>query len=367
MATTGTYTIADLLSNADAAEARVFEFGYEALVQPLEDALAAHNTQVNGMMSDLVAETTERTGTYGVEQDAEMIEADEFSRAPTQKAAARGKVGYPLSKRQFALGWTNDYFIRATVRDMIEKQILAQRAHVKALRNGIRNALFGATNYNATERFVTTAYGETLPVKRLVNADGDPIPSNSNTLTFDGATHTHYDATASVSGAGLNTALVALVDDVVEHDHGGAMRLYINRAQETAVRALSSFAPFLEARVIPGAGVTTSRAEGTLDMSRLDNRAIGLFHGAEVWTKPWMPADYFFTFDASDARKPLRMRVPVEQQLRGLRRAAELHTFPLHAQYMEALFGFGAWTRTNGAVLYANADNGGTYTAPTFT
>jgi hypothetical protein len=364
MAVTGTHTIADLLSNADAAEARVIEFGVEALVQPLQDALAAHNAQVAGMTADLVAPTTERTGTYGVEQDAEMVDADEFTRAPTQKAAARGTVGWPLRKKQFALGWTNDYFIRATVADMIGKQIMAQRAHVNAIRFGIRNALFGATNYTSIERFSVEGLGQSLSVKRLLNADGDAIPVNRNAESFDGATHTHYVATASESGAGLNTALSALVDNVVEHDHGGRLRIYINRAQETTVRALSGFTAYLPANLV--ASTATQTAVGTLDTSRLDNRAIGLFNGAEVWTKPWMPAKYYFAFDASDTRKPLRMRQAPETQLRGLRLAAELHTFPLHAQYMEALFGFGAWTRTNGAVLWADAGSGGVYTAPTF-
>jgi hypothetical protein len=364
MAVTGTYTIADLLSNRDAAESRIIEFGVDNLVQPLRDALDAHNAQVQGILNDLVATTTERTGTYGVEQDADMEDVDEFGAVRTQKAAAKGKVAWGLTKKQFAVGWTRDYFIRATVADMIEKQILAQRAHVNALRRGVRNALFGATNFDVIERFATEAVGETLNVKRLLNADGDPIPINRNAESFDGATHTHYDATASTSGSGLNTALVALVDDVVEHDHGGALRIYINRAQESTVRALADFAPYVEQGIIPG--TANDRANGTLDMSRLDNRAIGRFHGAEVWTKPWMPAEYFFAFDASDDRKPLRMRVPSERQLQGLYLAAETELMPLHARHMETLFGFGAWTRTNGAILWANAGSGGVYTAPTF-
>jgi hypothetical protein len=365
MAVTGTHTITDLLSNADAAEARVIEFGEENLVAPLQAALAAHNAQVNDMLGDIVALTTERTGTYGVEQDAEMVDADEFTRAPTVKGAARGTVGWPLRKKQFALGWTHDYFIRSTVRDMVQRQVLAQRAHVNALRFGIRDALFGPTNFTSIERFAAEAIGQSLSVKRLLNADGDAIPVNRNGLSFDGATHTHYVATASVSGAGLNTALSALVDNVVEHDHGGRLRIYINRAQETVVRALTGFTAYLPANLI-AANTGIVAAQGTLDTTRLDNRAIGLFNGAEVWTKPWMPAEYYFAFDASDGRKPLRMRQPVETQLRGLRLAAQLRTHPLHADYMETYFGFGAWTRTNGAVLWANAGSGGVYAAPTF-
>jgi hypothetical protein len=361
MATTGTYTITDLLADRNAADSRVIEFGAENLVQPLRDALAAHNAQVEGMMNDLAAPSTERSGTYGVEQNAEMEDVDELGMVRTQKAAAKGALGWPMTKKQFAVGWTRDYMIRATVADMIEKQVLAQRAHVNALRRGIRDALFGATNYTVRDRFVDDL---DVNVKRLLNADGDAIPVNRNAASFDGATHTHYDATASTSGAGLNTALSNLVDDVVEHDHGGALRIYINRAQEVAVRALSSFAPYIEAGIAPGA--SADRAQGTLDTSRIDNRAIGRFHGAEVWTKPWMPADYFFAFDSSDNRKPLRMRIPKESQLQGLYVAFETEMMPLRARHMEALFGFGAWTRTNGAILYANAGNGGLYTVPTF-
>jgi hypothetical protein len=365
MAVTGTYTIADLLSNRDAAESRIIDFGVENLVQPLTDALAAHNAQVQNMMSDLVSPTTERTGTYGVEQDASMEEVDEFGEVRTQKAQARGKVAWPMRKRQIATGWTRDYFIRATVQDMIEKQVLMQRGHVNALRRGIRDTLFGPTNFDAIERFATEAVGETLAVKRLLNADGDPIPINRNAQSFNGATHSHYDATTSTSGAGLNTALIALIDDVVEHDHGGALRVYINRAQEATVKALSDFAPYVEAGIIPG--TANNRADGVLDMSRLDNRPIGRFHGAEVWTKPWMPAEYYFAFDASDPRKPLRMRVPPERQLQGLYIDSDTELFLLYARHMSSLFGFGAWTRTNGAILWANAGSGGVYTAPTFT
>lgn len=365
MATTGTYTIADLLSNRDAAESRIIDFGVDNLVQPLTDALAAHNAQVQGMLGDLVAPTTERTGTYGVEQDANMEEVDEFGEVRTQKAQARGKVAWPMRKRQIATGWTRDYFIRSTVQDMIEKQILMQRGHINALRFGIRDTLFGPANFNAIERWAREAVGETLGVKRLLNADGDAIPVNRNGTTFDGATHTHYLATASTSGSGLNTALVALIDHVVEHDHGGALRLYINRAQESTVRGLADFSPYVEAGIIPG--TASDRANGTLDMSRVDNRAIGRFHGAEVWTKPWMPAEYYFAFDSSDARKPLRMRIPPERQLQGLYLDTENELFLLHARHMSSLFGFGAWTRTNGAILWANAGSGGVYTAPTFT
>ncbi len=60
--------------------------------------------------------------------------------------------------------------------------------------------------------------------------------------------------------------------------------------------------------------------------------------------------------------KPLAFRQREAASLQGLRIAAQLDTHPLYAQYMEAEFGVGVWTRTNGAVLYFG---GASYTDPT--
>lgn len=360
---TGTYTIGDLLTDKTASSTNVLAFGVDNLVQPLQQALDAHNEQVrDGMLADLAEETQERVSTYGVAQDQQMQDADEFTAGPSQKAQAMGEVAFPLKKKQFPLGFTNDYFIRATVADMLQHQINAQIAHVNAIRAEIMRALFIPTNYTVRDKFVADKLS--LTIRRLVNGDGQAIPPRPTGDGFNASTHTHYLATASVAGAGLRTALTATIDTVVEHGHGKGVRLYINLGNESAVRDLDGFYQYYEQGVAPGANA--DRAVGTLDTTTIDNRAIGRFHGAEVWVKSWIPVDYFLAFDPSDSRKPLRMRTPIEQALRGLRIAANLHTHPLHAEYMEAYFGFGAHTRTNGAVLHANAGNGGIYTAPPF-
>ncbi|HEY9463793.1 MAG TPA: hypothetical protein VIR54_11925, partial [Vicinamibacterales bacterium] len=93
-------------------------------------------------------------------------------------------------------------------------------------------------------------------------------------------------------------------------------------------------------------------------VTRLDNRAIGIFGAAEVWVKPWAIANYAFVCDTTDPRKPLVMR-----QEEGLHLEATIETFPLRADYYEHMFGFGAWNRLNGAVLQFN---NASYSAPTF-
>lgn len=358
---TGTYTISDLIENREVGDATIAEIGPDELIQPLNEALAVHNAQVAEMIADLAAPTTERVGVYGVAVDAEMQDADEFTRGPTQKGYDRGKVAFPMSKKQYAMGWTNDYFQRATVREMAEQQIGAQRAHVLAIRQAIRDGLFGPTNYVVRDRFTD---GLDLTIRRLANGDGEPIPEGPNGETFDAATHSHYNATADVTAAGLAAGLDALIEDVVEHGHGDELVIYINRANADEVQALPKFKALQPIRIIPG--TAEDRASGTLDITKADNREIGVYNGVSVWTKPWVPVDYYVCTAKGDARKPLRYRQPAIPALQGLRRVAEFGNHPLHTQYMEAFFGVGAWTRTNGGILYANAGNGGVYTAPNF-
>ena len=99
----------------------------------------------------------------------------------------------------------------------------------------------------------------------------------------------------------------------------------------------------------------------TLDISRLDNRAIGIFGGAEIWVKSWMPNNYVFVWD-SGSDKPLVVRQRANGTSPGLRIAATNSSFPLYAQYMEAEFGVAVYNRTNGAVLFFG---GTSYANPT--
>lgn len=356
---TGTYTIADLAENAFATTT-VQEFGMDRMNEAIVADLAIHNARTNEMLADLAERTTERSTVYGTNAEGDMFPVDEFGRGPTQKVAVGSKVEFPLDKFQFPIGWTADYLRRATVQDMAKRQISARQAHLRRLQTDVKNALFGVTNYTWVDRMVDS---NSLAVKRLVNADSGAIPNGPNGETFNAATHTHYDGIdwSAANTAARIAAIQALIQDVVEHGHGADVRLYINRAQETDVRALTpNFAalppPNIEYR-------NTDTAVGRLDITRADNRLIGYFDGFPVYTKPWVPANYFFAFSAGSAGKPLRYRVSTVPGEQGLVIAGEIITHPLQAQYFEARHGFGAYTRTNGAVLYLlNA----TYTAPTF-
>ena len=89
-----------------------------------------------------------------------------------------------------------------------------------------------------------------------------------------------------------------------------------------------------------------------------------MFDAAEVWVKPWIPANYMFATDVSTPQKPLRIRTRTGA-LTGLgafQIAADHEHYPLRAQTMDREFGVAAWTRWNGAALLTN---NATYSAPT--
>lgn len=353
---TGTLSIADLLAVTNQS---ILDYGLEPIQAAIRAELAAHNVIVTEMVGSLAAVTTERATTYGGASGGEMSTVDEYGRSATQKPGANSPVAFPLHKHQFAIGWTADWFRVKTPADLARAVTNGEIAHRRKVQQQMKAAIFGATNYTVRDYMTDNA---DLAVKRFVNADGAVIPAGPNAEAFVGSSHTHYDA---IAWSGANTAqrtaaVQALIDDVVEHGHGAMVKVYINKAQEADVRALTGFNAYIDPRVTVNANANQPGVR--LDISRLDNRAIGIFGAAEVWVKPWVPASYMFAFDEGDARKPLAFRQDTAGAMQGLRVAASIDAHPLYAEYMEAMFGVGVWTRTNGAVLYLG---GGSYTSPT--
>ena len=345
---TGTHDINSLLT-VDFQS--VVEYGMDTVQEVLQADLAAHNEIVLDMVGNLCEITTDRQRIYGSSVNGQMIEVDEYGRPPTQVVKSGSTVAFPLRKFAFALGWTSTWFKVHTPADMARAVLNGQKAHFQRVQQEIRRAVFGATNYSFNDHLVDKV---DLAVKRFVNADGAPIADGPNGETFDGLTHTHYAAVASVT----EEQVLALIEDVVEHGHGAAVKLVIARADETAVRSFASFQPYVDPRMVYRVSDTPAAA---LDIARVDNRAIGILGAAEVWVKPWGLADYYFCYDADSPGKPLAFRQREQTSLQGLAVAAALDTHPLYAQYMEAEFGIGVWTRTNGAALYTG---GGTWADP---
>lgn len=347
---TGTYTLPDLLA-ARFAEVRAVEYGIDNLVATLQADVEAHNAIMEDLVGEFADPTFDIFRRQGTSTDGEFQEVDEFGRAPTQKVAPGQTVGFPLRKFQHPLGWTQDFQDRASVQDFAIGQINAQKAHRRLVARELKRAIYGAANYTWVDIYTPNAID--IPVKAFYNADGAGIPNGPNGEVFNGATHTHYLASATLTTAAADSLILT----IIEHGFGSTLRIYINRADEAAWRLLSGFQAY-PADYLTRGTPTTLMPGGTLDMTRVDNRAIGRYGAAEIWVKPWAVANYAICLSSGSA-KPLAWR---RDRIRpGLYLAATMNIFPLFAQYMQVFLGFGVWNRGNGAVLQFN---NGTYSTP---
>jgi hypothetical protein len=360
MPNVGSYDISTLLA---VTAQSVKKFGVDTVAQVLQADLDAHNSIMGMMINELCEVSTDALRVYGASSTGEMLEVDEYGRAPTQKVPNGATVGFPLRAHQYGVGWTRKFLETATPADLAKRQLDAEIAHKKAIVSQIRKAIFLKTNYTFRDFLVDNV---DLAVKRFVNADGMIIPNGPNGEVYDPDVHTHY----LVKDAHLTDAdvddFLGLVETVVEHGHGGMVKLCINVLDQALIESFTTdFHPYQDPRLVFPSLASNVKLPGTrLDISRLDNRAIGLLGPAEVWVKSWVPEDYSFAYDAADPRKPLNFRQRSASTLQGLRLASEFESFPLQAQYFEAEFGIGVWTRTNGAVLDFAQDAVSTYTDP---
>ena len=345
----GTLTIDDLLAVTNQS---AFDYGLDAIHDVLKADVDTHNAIVQEMVGEFCEITTDRQRIYGASQDGEMVEVDEFGRAPTQGSTPNPQVAFPLRRFSYSIGWTELFFKLSTPADMAKAVQSAEKAHLRRLTSEIKRAIYLPTNYTFQDHLVDKV---DLNVKALLNGDGMSIPDGPNGELFDGNTHTHYTAAATL----VKEDIMAQIDTVIEHDHGSMLRLIINRGNEQAFRALDGFEAYHDPRI--SLGTHTNQVNGRLDITRVDNRAIGIFGAAEVWVKPWAVPGYSFVYDAEADDKSLVFRQRESTSLQGLQIAANLEAFPLVAEIMLAEFGIGVWNRTNGSVhQFTNA----TYQSP---
>jgi hypothetical protein len=349
---TGTYGVADLLANLNTIGG-VNSFSVDQIAQIIAQDNLNYSALVTEAIADLAETTEDQVRGSGGSAGGDMMEVDEFSRGPTQKDVPGYLIGFPLRKYQYPLGWTAQWERNATPNDVAMKNAAAQAADMRRTRYEIQKAIFTPTNYSFRDFLVNKAI-TALPVKAAINADSTPIPNGPNGEVFDGTTHTHYDGAAALTAA----AVQAAINDVAEHRAGADIRVIINQADLGSYQALAGFIPLQVPYV--NINIAANQANNArLDITRMDNRQVGWFGAAQVWTKPWGVQNYQITYDAAAPQKPLVRRV--EKNPRGLFVAAEIDAHPLRAPYTENFYGFGAWNRT---ALHVLRFNNATYSAP---
>ncbi|HMF59213.1 MAG TPA: hypothetical protein VK595_02505 [Vicinamibacterales bacterium] len=349
----GTLTTLDTLASTFQT---VAEFGEDRLwEQSIQPTLDAHNGIMNDMFDDFCERTTDKQRRYGTTDQMTMTDTDEFGRPDAQKVAPGAIAGFPLRSYQGTIQWTRKYFQNASVAEFAGQVVAIRDADIQRVINEIKRALFNPLNYTFNDYLVDRMSQIPLGVKALLNADSAGIPPGPNGETFDGTTHTHYLGTASLVDANL----IAAFETVAEHYAAGEVAIYINRAQETAVRGLASFTKLEQMSLIPSDNTVRVLAP-RLQPIALYNRQIGYFNGAEVWVKPWVPANYIVIMIRNQP-KPLVIRTRSASSY-NLVLVADDEKYPLRAKTFEREFGVGVWNRMAAAVLFVTS---GTYSAPT--
>lgn len=346
----GTLQITDTLA---AQRTLIADYGEDNAYKAIEAYRQAHNAIMQDMLMDLAEPTQDRLRRFGGVASMKMQRANEYSRPNTQKVQAGVNVGFPLELYQVGLQWTRKWFQTHVVADLESQVNAVFDADLQRVILEIQRAIFVPTNnLTYTDYLVDDSTNITLPILALLNADGLAIPADPWGNTFNGASHTHYIATATFIAANL-TSLIQLVQ---EHYSSGTIRVYVNQADEQTVRGFSGFSSIYDARLVVANNITY--AAGTLDIMNVYNRKIGIFGAAEIWVKPWIPVGYAFAFNPQQ-RKPLALRT------RGTGGGLELvfndEDYPLRCEFYERELGLGVQERTNGAVLRTN---NGTYAAP---
>lgn len=328
----------------------------EQIAKQFSDALDIHNQLFSDISGDIASVGSEAELAYPGADQAIIQELDEWGAADASKASSFGQMGFPLRIYGGTVQWTNTYIERATPAEMATQLDAFAAADLATLRRNLAVTLFKPTN--TTSYFDRLASKRTYDLKALLNGDGQSIPMSPSGASFDGSTHTHYLASATLTA----TYLQSLIDTVVEHGVDGKIVVYIARADEATVRGLTGFSPYLDARVtVTGAAQIGNQA---LDVTNPDDRAIGVFGGAEIAVKPWVPANYQSVLDLGASVPAVRIRTRTGD-LTGsgsFRLINEHGHYPLHAQHLGREYGMSAYGRHKAAV---GKSNNSTYSAPT--
>ncbi len=333
----------------------ILELGEQNVFDVLDAQRRAHNTLLQGILSEFVEV---KTDTYKGEFQKDVFGGDdviyldpigELGQADAEKIGFGDTVGFPVERFQKSVQWTLQAFEMMTGKEMTQQFTAIAKGDAISYRRAILNAIFGPSNYSVVDRLTDKT---TINVKRLTNADSGFLPPGPNGAEFDNTTHTHYIANSGYTNAKVDE----LVELVSEHYLTGTQKIYINRAQEASLRTHTSFVGYLPVSV--NAPSTEATANKTLARLPLNDRAIGVINDVEVWIKPWMPANYIFTFIEGTPNPIVRVR----QRRGGLHLAIENEQYPLRCRSMEHIYGAGVHERTGAAVLYIG---GGSYTAPT--
>jgi hypothetical protein len=345
----------------------VAQYGIDKAYADFQVILDEYNKITMGMYEDLVAgETAEPRSRFGSQDSLDYVDMEqEFGRADAEAVTFSWyEVGLPLYKGGLGKQWTERYLQLESVERFNIQLNSALLADSRWLRKKVGQALFGNVNFTYKDKYVD---GLPLFVKRLLNADGLPIPVLPEAVVQDptNQAYSHYMCVTAIN----DTNKKAIENQLLEHVTQGNVVHYINKQEEPAWRALTGFYEALDPRIIQGVNTALLRPEFQDEYQRnftLNDRFVGITKdGGEIWVKPWISAGTGFSFlKNSELAAPLvRRRDPIESSDMRLVEPIDVHP-RVGARLVERIVGFGVAERRNGVCYVVDPANGG-YVVPT--
>lgn len=360
----GTLEVSDALATlVNAGNMNLASLNLEDVWAIVQRDLNYHAALVNEFRSDLCIVTDKMELPYGVIDDVEAEDFDEYGKPDVKKGGYVTMLGFPLGHTGVSAGWTSDYLDTVEAGEFAQQLTSFKNADLKSIKIKVLRAMFTPTN-NLTY-YDALLFKRLLRLRAFYNADGEAVMPGPQGQTFDPTTHTHYMGASSYTGA----ALTSLYLNVLEHGNVGDLVLYVALADVPTIKGFTGsdqFTPVLDLNLVQPLTATYVRGV-SLDQTDPTDRHIGQYGAAQVWIKPWMPSGYAVCVDKGNGKyKPLvwRTRPGALKADFGLRGSSYNSLLPLNAETLARDYGIGVGQRHMGAIL--DTTHSGTYTYPGF-
>lgn len=352
------YTLEDLYSQRFAPLSTLNLDRVALTVEAYGEFLAQDMAEQLDMFSE---ETTLPRAVWGGAQQLTFEEVGEFGKGKTRKDTLGQEVHFPLFKLSASQGGSEEFWKRASVKDLIGVMQSMDNGYAQRVRDEIKAAIFNNVLHTPVKDWL--ADNSTLNlVEPFLDADSREIPIAPNGTSFVASSHQHY---IGITGSTVAVSDVNYLLGHVREHVVGEVKLFVDGAMPATLNGLSS-TPFVYNQFVnvidqtaAKIGATANRDGGQTDRN---NMFIGTWDGHEVHTRSWVPTNYMVAMAVgSTLGKPLWRRV--DPAFPGLITGIEISDGRIRIKESYFYMGFGAFNRAAGAVMDCTTGSN-TYTVP---
>lgn len=294
---------------------RIVTIQVETIQTAVAESLAEYSRQVNGLMSQMVEQTTDYKRRYQLPSAGTLQPLDNNGIPHPVVPSGFYDIAFPIYGAGTA--WGTDRLSRAamTVGDANRFTMDAMTRDGDWMRRHILAALFT----NATYTYTDEAYGA-LTINTLANGDAVLYTKKNGTASTD----THYFAQAAAIANGTNP-FPTMYTALDEHpSNRGPYTAYVASSLTATIVALTNFRDINDTSV--GWADTVSLSTFTFDKNvtskdqftnGIGDRVLGYVDGMRVVEWSALPTDYII-FHAESANDVLGMRQYPQPELQGL-------------------------------------------------